>query len=329
MRLTGIYIDGFGLFHNLKIDGLTPELTVFLGMNESGKSTLLGFLRAVLFGFPDGRSHENLYPPLAGGQHGGNLTLLTDDEHHYVVERYPGPRGGKVEVLKPDQTRGGKAFLSRLLGMANRALFKDIYAFSLSELQEFETLNTESVREALYSAGAGIDPSSLAKLKTGLEKKEGELYKPGGTKPGINAILSRLNAISKEKKALLGSIEEYDHIKTQVSHLKKEIRALGERKIEGSIQLKRTEQWINIWPEWVSFSLAKKKLEELEIIDHFPLQGLGRFETLKTRSEDLQNELVKKEAQTPRIGVVDVENRSEHPETGALHKRTSTGAGPF
>ena len=52
MRLTGIYIDGFGLFHNLKIDGLTPELTVFLGMNESGKSTLLGFLRAVLFGFP-------------------------------------------------------------------------------------------------------------------------------------------------------------------------------------------------------------------------------------------------------------------------------------
>jgi hypothetical protein len=74
---------------------------------------------------------------------------------------------------------------------------------------------------------------------------------------------------------LLGSIEEYDHIKTQVSHLKKEIRALGERKIEGSIQLKRTEQWINIWPEWVSFSLAKKKLEELEIIDHFPLQGLA------------------------------------------------------
>ncbi len=295
MRLTGIYIDGFGLFHNLKIEGLTPELTLFLGMNESGKSTLLGFLRSVLFGFPDGRSNENLYPPLTGGQHGGNLTLLTDDQHRYVVERYPGPRGGKVDVLKPDQTRGGKEFLSRLLGMANRTLFKNIYAFSLSELQEFETLNTESVREALYSAGAGIDPSRLAKLKTGLEKKEGELYKPGGTKPRINAILSRLNAISKEKKAPLGSIEEYDRIKTQVSHLEKQIRALGERKIEGSVQLKRTEQWINIWPEWVSFSLAKQKLEELEIIDHFPLQGLRRFETLKTRSEDLQNELLKKE----------------------------------
>ena len=51
MNITGFYIDGFGLFHNLKIEGLSPELTVFLGANESGKSTLLGFLRALFFGF--------------------------------------------------------------------------------------------------------------------------------------------------------------------------------------------------------------------------------------------------------------------------------------
>ncbi len=295
MNITGFYIDGFGLFHNLKIEGLSPELTVFLGANESGKSTLLGFLRALFFGFPDGRSHENLYPPLAGGQHGGNLSLITNDQDIYVVERYPGPRGGKVDVLKPDQTRGGKEFLSHLLGMANRDLFKNVYAFSLSELQEFETLNTDSVREALYSAGAGVDPNRLAKLKTGLEKREGELFKPGGSKPRINAVLSRLNAISKEKKALLGSIQEYDRIKTQISHLKEEIHGLGKRRIERSVQLKSTEQWIHIWPEWISLSLTRKKLEELEIIEHFPVQGLSRFETLKTRSEGLQNELVKKE----------------------------------
>ncbi|KPK30593.1 MAG: hypothetical protein AMK69_02975 [Nitrospira bacterium SG8_3] len=295
MRITGFYIDGFGLFHDLKIEGLSSELTIFLGANESGKSTLLGFLRAVFFGFPDGRSHENLYPPLVGGQHGGNLTLTTNDQDLYVVERYPGPRGGRVHVLKPDQTRGGKEFLGRLLGMANRDLFRNIYAFSLSELQEFETLNTDSVREALYSAGAGVDPNRLAKLKTGLEKKEGELFKPGGSKPRINAVLSRLNVISKEKKALRGSIQEYDRIKTQISHLKEQIRGLVKRRIERSVQLKSTEQWIHIWPEWISLSLTKKKLEGLEVIEHFPVQGLSRFETIKTRSEGLQNELLKKE----------------------------------
>ena len=108
MRLTGFYIDGFGLFHNLKIEGLSPELTVFLGMNESGKSTLLGFLRAVLFGFPDGRSNENLYPPLSGGKHGGNLTLFTDDQHLYVVERYPGE--GRWTYLNPIRPGEAKNF---------------------------------------------------------------------------------------------------------------------------------------------------------------------------------------------------------------------------
>ena len=295
MRFTSLYINGFGLFHNLKVKGLSPELTLFLGMNESGKSTLLDFFRAILFGFPDGRSNENLYPPLAGGQPGGNITLVTDDQHLYVVERYPGPRGGKVDVLKPDQGRGGKEFLSHLLGIASRTLFRNIYAFSLSELQDFETLNTESVREALYSAGAGIDPGGLGRLKSDLEKKESELYKPGGSKPIINTILSRLNAISKEKKALSGSIEEYDRINSQVSRLKDEIHDSEEQRLELSVQLKRTEQWINIWPEWIGLSLIKEKLGELEVIDRFPLQGLRRFETLTTRLEDLQGELLQRE----------------------------------
>jgi uncharacterized protein YhaN len=295
MRLTGLYINGFGLFHDLKIDGLSPALSVLLGMNEAGKSTLLGFLRAVLFGFPDRRSNENLYPPLAGGQHGGNITLVTDDQQDYVLERYPGPRGGKVDILKPDHTRGGKEFLTRLLGMANKTLFKNIYAFSLSELQSFETLDTESVREALYSAGAGIDPSGLARLKSSLEKRENELYRPGGSKPRINTILSNLNHNLKEKNQLYGSIDEYDRITVLISRLAEEIHQLEEKKLERSIQLKKTEKWITIWPEWISLSLAKQKLEKLEVIDHFPSQGPSRFEALKTRFEDLQNELLKKE----------------------------------
>jgi len=63
VRLKGFYVDGFGLFHDLKVEGLSPGLMVFFGRNESGKSTLLGFLRSILFGFPDGRSSENPYPP--------------------------------------------------------------------------------------------------------------------------------------------------------------------------------------------------------------------------------------------------------------------------
>jgi len=294
MRLAGFNINGFGIFHNVKLGDLSPGLTVFVGENESGKSTLLGFLRAILFGFPDGRSNENPYPPLAGGRHGGNITVVTDSEDVCVVERYAGPRGGKMNVHKPDHAQDGTAFLGRLLGKANKALFKNIYGFSLTELQNFESLNTESVREALFSAGAGIDPSNLVKLKSDLEKTEGELFKPGGTKPKINALVSRLQAIQKEKRELSGGVEAYDQLRHGIAEHTAEIRRLEDARADLSSALRKQEQWLQIWPDWINLSLAQEKLASLEVIEHFPEDGLSRYENLKTRLEDARKTLQEK-----------------------------------
>ncbi len=301
MRFTGLHISGFGLFQDLTIEDLSPSLTVFLGKNESGKSTLLAFLRAVLFGFPDGRSNENPYPPFMGGRHGGNLTLMTDTHEKYVIERYSGPRGGPVHVLEPDQTRGGRAVLGRLLGGINRTLFKNIYAFSLTELQDFETLDTKAVRETLYSAGAGLDPKILGKFKGRLEKREGELFKPGGRKPEINLLLSRLNAIQGEKRALQGSVEAYDRIRSGVSAGTREIRFGEERCVRLSVRLKKIVPLIQVWPDWIGLSLAKTRLEALEAIDAFPPQGISRFENLKARFADAQKGLAEKQADLDRL----------------------------
>ena len=43
MKITDIKIDGFGVWHDLTLRGLSPELTVFYGPNEAGKSTLMQF----------------------------------------------------------------------------------------------------------------------------------------------------------------------------------------------------------------------------------------------------------------------------------------------
>jgi len=51
-----IHVDGYGAFDNYSIDGLHPGLSIVFGHNEAGKSTLLDFVRGVLFGFADGRS---------------------------------------------------------------------------------------------------------------------------------------------------------------------------------------------------------------------------------------------------------------------------------
>ena len=100
MRILGWFIDGFGIFKDYEIRGLPSGLTVFHGPNEAGKSTLLAFLRGVLFGFPHGRSKAPRYPPLRGGRHGGRVYILgTDDE--YTVERFA-TRQTALRVTLPD-----------------------------------------------------------------------------------------------------------------------------------------------------------------------------------------------------------------------------------
>jgi uncharacterized protein YhaN len=295
MKLKQIYIDGFGIFSDVTIDGLHPSLTIFQGNNEAGKSTLLGFIRAILFGFPDGRSTENPYPPLAGGRHGGNIVLLSNDGKSYTVERFQGTKGGKVEVRTPEHTTGGTDLLNRLTGMTNRSIFKNIYAFSLSELQSIESLNTDEVREVLFSASAGIDPNILSSFKASLEKKEGELFKPSGTKPVINKVLSQLASIINDKKILQYPAEEYDRIKSRLSVLKNEISTCEGEKNHLIACIRKNSQWVNIFPEWINLSLAEEKLEGLDPVETFPANGLARLEGFSSRLEALREELFNKE----------------------------------
>ena len=52
MRISGFHVDGFGALADFRIDDLSPGLVILDGPNEAGKSTMLDFLTAMLFGFP-------------------------------------------------------------------------------------------------------------------------------------------------------------------------------------------------------------------------------------------------------------------------------------
>ena len=51
MKIENIHIDGFGVWNEKDWDQLAPGLNVFHGPNEKGKSTLMAFVRSILFGF--------------------------------------------------------------------------------------------------------------------------------------------------------------------------------------------------------------------------------------------------------------------------------------
>ena len=76
MQIKEIQIDGFGVFSNDRVDGLASGLNVIYGPNEFGKTTLLEFIRRMMFGFPKKNQKVNQYQPINGGNLGGVLKCV-------------------------------------------------------------------------------------------------------------------------------------------------------------------------------------------------------------------------------------------------------------
>ena len=87
-------------------NGLSEGLTVVLGPNESGKSTMTALTRHVLYGYPDGRSKERGYEPLAGSRVA--RLVFADATGEWAIERLDGKNRGPVSVSRSPRRRASR-----------------------------------------------------------------------------------------------------------------------------------------------------------------------------------------------------------------------------
>ena len=141
MQLVGVEIERYGLLENWKLGTLAPGLNLIVGGNEAGKTTLLSFIRNILFGFPTGRqSFKNDYRLNPEDRLGGRLLLKSRDyPEGLTIERHTGKGLGPLGLYLPDGGRLAEEVLGRLLGNLDRTLYLNVFAFGLRELANLET----------------------------------------------------------------------------------------------------------------------------------------------------------------------------------------------
>ena len=105
MKIDNLHIDGFGVWNDKTWGPLAPGLNVFHGPNETGKSTLMAFVRSILFGL-DRRGQARRYEPLNGGTHGGWLDVSVDGRP-VRIERKAGKhvRGTVTDLRRREHRR--------------------------------------------------------------------------------------------------------------------------------------------------------------------------------------------------------------------------------
>ncbi len=289
MKIRGLRIDGFGKFADFECGPLERPVTIFQGANEAGKSTLLAFIRRVLFGFPDGRSRRNPYPPLAGGRHGGSITIVSDAGEIVTVHRVQGTGGGPVTLNAASGEPLPQAELPRLLGHHSRDIFQNVFAFTLDELHNDALLKDDRINSQIYSAGMGASklPAALKRLS----EEKSRLFLKGGNKHAIHEAARALTSVDSGIAEVRNNAQQYGDLSARLDEVKTELTQLDGRRKENQSRLDRQERLKSAWDgPWNELNMVEQELAGLPVVDDFPTDGVSRLEGLEERRRNARRE---------------------------------------
>ncbi|MBU0754236.1 MAG: AAA family ATPase, partial [Planctomycetes bacterium] len=278
MRFEGWKIDHFGVLKDFAVRDLPKGITLFQGPNESGKSTLLGFLRCMLFGFSDlrgSRRRKNLYPPLGEGRYGGTLFLQTEDGV-VALDREVGKKN--FQLTLPDGKPGDAEDLTRLLGPADRKVYETVFAFSIDELALLKTLGTEGVKDRIFAASIGDTGRKARALLNDLREEASRIFDEKGPGPKLAAYLAQWEVLEKPLRKAEKAALNYPALRL------KRAACLGAR--EALIREQETARQdeavvkvlIELWDSWKPVLKMREELNRLPSIDDFVENPEARLE---------------------------------------------------
>lgn len=281
MKIKELYIDGFGHFHHQHIGPFSSPIVVLHGPNEAGKTTILAFIRTILFGFPT-RNKEKHYPPLAGGKHGGRMTVIDDAGKEYVIERFVGPRGGPVRIRGESGSPQPEGIFTNMLGNASPDIFTNVFAFSLEELQAGNLLKDSHINGQIYSAGIGAAklPKALETLKT---RRETIFLSSRGRKQVISDLVTELLEVDAKLEDLRGNAAAYGRLVARMESTDEELARMTAD--HNGLLARRDEQGKleDAWEDWIDLVDAAERLKAIPHCDRFPTDPFVRLEHAEQR----------------------------------------------
>lgn len=194
MKLSRFEVERFGHFTKRVFElGDPREPTVFLGPNEAGKSTLLAFLRELLFGFQE----RSRYAFAGAEDIAGNAAGDLQNGDAIAFRRRKGRKNTVSGAVGNPPRPFGEDELAGFVGQANASLFANVFAFGLAELERGqESLKSAQLESAIYAGalGGGRDVKAIV---ASLDAQIAELFKPRGQNQPIAEAAARMKELSE------------------------------------------------------------------------------------------------------------------------------------
>ena len=178
-----IKIVNFGQFSNFTFDLTNSNIDVFYGVNEAGKSTVVAFIKQILFGFHlanQGSEFFEDYTPLAQvSPMGGSLFFENENGQHYQLERLyakgKGSKAGTLTVKCDNQVIPENVFFDQIKNIDGK-FYTDSFIFNQDMLAKVDQIKQKDLMERIYYLGAA-NSDSLITLRDDFSKSADALFK--------------------------------------------------------------------------------------------------------------------------------------------------------
>jgi uncharacterized protein YhaN len=285
MRIRDISIDGFGVWSGLRLLSLDDGINVFYGPNEAGKTTLMQFLRAMLYGFSADRRQRYL-PPVHGGAPGGELTLSGADGTFTVCRHAlaDGSTVGRLRLETAGETIRDERLLARLLGNVDEAVYRNVFAIGLREIQELGSLSDTEAAQWLYKLATGGDRVSLVDVLAELTKARNRLLATNDSPSTIPQLLAERDRLRRDSSAQ-ASVQHFVELGRKRRELLAQIEAWENEAATAERAARLVEIAVAVHAKWHSRLAVEKDLAIARGTPRLEQRALAEFEALELSIE--------------------------------------------
>ncbi len=295
MWIEQIFIESFGAYNQLLITNISPRLSVVLGRNEAGKSTILEFVRSIFFGFKTRASRTNSYETPNGVPRKGRLTVNSTIQGKLRIERTEkrGLKEGKLIISDEEGNRLEPSSIPIFHVGMDRAVYESLFAFDLDQMRH---LDHENLRRKILAATVGsFDVSPLDvksklgdRLKTLGKRSQRDSEALWAMQAQIKDLDQKLSALAEEPARYSDLKKNLEIVETKRKELSAEI-PVTERSLQSLAEMLQHEE------AWTKLRGTEREMVTLVKARQFPVDGIVRLDQLLERRREGQDSLAEVE----------------------------------
>ena len=277
MKLTEIDIDRFRIWRSLLLRLDPSGLNVIYGPNEAGKTTLMRFVRSILYGFEPLSQEPAWHRPDAEQPWRGALRCEHGGRTWRIHRRAALKNTGKIRISGGPEDIDNHQAMDLLLSGTTESLFTDIFAVGVRELQQLATLGTDQVSEYIYGLSMGPQGRQILDSIAGVKERRQLMLRDQGKSGRLPELFDRYAKLSGKRPNIGQAREKHTRLTRRRRELNDRIQELQAREDAISNELYGLRFLQNVYKPWKRSRDLQDELQKLPYVHTNPTEALKQL----------------------------------------------------